>query len=105
MRKIGELIEGHPLIHAESSQKVRDVAKIMSKANIGAIAVLDSERLVGVFSERELPHEERWLGERTYSTQPKWPAPGFHRPSRWRSGGHLARRRRPQKNRRRPARR
>jgi hypothetical protein len=33
-----------------------------------------------IFSERELAHEERWLGERTYSTQPKWPAPGFHRP-------------------------
>ena len=54
MREIGELIEGHPLIHAESSQKVRDVAKIMSKANVGAIAVLDSERLVGVFSERDV---------------------------------------------------
>ncbi len=54
MRTIGELIEGHPLIHAESTQKVRDVAKIMSKANVGAIAVLDSERLVGVFSERDV---------------------------------------------------
>ena len=33
-----------------------------------------------IFSERELAHEERWLGERSYSTQPKWPEPGFHRP-------------------------
>ncbi len=54
MRQIGEIIEGHPLIHAEISQKVRDVAKMMSKANVGAIAVLDSERLVGVFSERDV---------------------------------------------------
>jgi CBS domain-containing protein len=54
VRQIGELIEGHPLIHAESSQKVRDVAKMMAKANVGAIAVLDSERLVGIFSERDV---------------------------------------------------
>jgi hypothetical protein len=33
-----------------------------------------------IFSERELAHEERWLGERIYSTQPNWPEPGFHRP-------------------------
>jgi CBS domain-containing protein len=54
VRQIGEIIEGHPLIHAESSQKVRDVAKMMAKANVGAIAVLDSERLVGIFSERDV---------------------------------------------------
>ncbi|HSP14416.1 MAG TPA: CBS domain-containing protein [Thermoanaerobaculia bacterium] len=54
MRQIGEIIEGHPLIHAESSQKVRDVARMMAKANVGAIAVLDSERLVGIFSERDV---------------------------------------------------
>lgn len=54
MRQIGQMIEGHPLIHAELSERVRDVAKKMSKANVGAIAVLDSGRLVGVFSERDV---------------------------------------------------
>ena len=54
MSQIGQLIEGHPLIRAEQSQNVRDVAKMMSKANVGAVAVLESGRLVGVFSERDI---------------------------------------------------
>ena len=54
MRQIAELIEGHPLIHATSSQSVRDVARLMSDRNVGAVAILDSGRLVGVFSERDL---------------------------------------------------
>jgi CBS domain-containing protein len=54
MKQIAELIEGHPLILAESSENVRDVARKMSERNIGAIAVLDSGKLVGIFSERDL---------------------------------------------------
>jgi CBS domain-containing protein len=54
MKQIGEIIEGRPLIHAELSENVRDVARKMSEKNIGAVAVLDSGKLVGVFSERDL---------------------------------------------------
>ena len=54
MRQISELIEGHPLILADSSDNVRDVARKMSERNIGAIAVLHSGKLVGIFSERDL---------------------------------------------------
>lgn len=54
MKQIAELIEGHPLILAQSSDNVRDVARKMSDKNIGAIAVLDSGKLVGIFSERDL---------------------------------------------------
>ena len=54
MKQIAELIEGHPLILADSSDNVRDVARKMSERNIGAIAVLDSGKLVGIFSERDL---------------------------------------------------
>ena len=54
MTQIAELIEGRPLVHAESSEKVRDVAKRMSKENIGAVAVLDGGKLVGIFSERDV---------------------------------------------------
>jgi CBS domain-containing protein len=54
MKQIGEIIEGRPLIHAELSDNVRDVARKMSEKNIGAVAVLDSGKLVGVFSERDL---------------------------------------------------
>ena len=54
MSQIAEIIEGRPLIHANTQEKVRDVAKRMSKENVGAVAVLDGERLVGVFSERDV---------------------------------------------------
>jgi CBS domain-containing protein len=54
MKQIAELIEGRPLILAESSENVREVAKRMSQQNIGAVAVLDSGKLVGVFSERDV---------------------------------------------------
>ena len=53
MSQIGEIIEGHPLIHAESSDNVRDVARMMSTANVGAVAVRESGRLVGIFSQRD----------------------------------------------------
>src|SRR5438128_951728 len=54
MKQIAEIIEGRPLIHAELSENVRDVARKMSEKNVGAVAVLDGGKLVGVFSERDL---------------------------------------------------
>lgn len=54
MTEVAELIEGHPLIHAEPAHKVREVARMMADRNVGAIAVLDEGTLVGVFSERDL---------------------------------------------------
>ncbi len=54
MKQISELIEGHPLILAETSDSVRDVARKMSDRNIGAIAVVTSGKLAGIFSERDL---------------------------------------------------
>jgi CBS domain-containing protein len=54
MKQISELIEGRPLIHADISDNVRTVARKMSDRNIGAVAVLEGGKLVGVFSERDL---------------------------------------------------
>lgn len=54
MKTIGEIIQGNPLFHAKSNDTVLDVAKMMSDKNVGAVAVLDSGRLVGIFSERDL---------------------------------------------------
>lgn len=54
MRQIAELLEGRPLFHAETRSNVRDVARYMSERNVGAVAVLDSGKLVGVFSERDI---------------------------------------------------
>jgi CBS domain-containing protein len=54
MKQIAELIGRRPLIHADSSDNVRKVAQNMSEKNVGAVAVLDSGKLVGIFSERDL---------------------------------------------------
>src|SRR5688572_2456730 len=54
MKHIAEVIEGRPLFHVASSDRVRDVARLMSELNIGATAVVDSGKLVGVFSERDI---------------------------------------------------
>jgi CBS domain-containing protein len=54
MTHIAELIEGKPLIHVDPGQSVRSVARMMSDRNVGAVAVLDSGTLVGVFSERDI---------------------------------------------------
>ena len=51
---IGDIIEGRPLYHATSGDRVRDVARRMSEWNVGAIAILDGGKLVGVFSERDI---------------------------------------------------
>lgn len=54
MTQLADILEGRPLIHAESSEKVREVARRMAEKNVGAVAVLDSGRLVGIFSERDV---------------------------------------------------
>jgi CBS domain-containing protein len=54
MKSLGEIIDGHPLFHVQSSDTVREAVKMMSDKNVGAVAVLDSGRLVGIFSERDL---------------------------------------------------
>lgn len=54
MKHIAEVIEGRPLFHVRSSDRVRDVARLMTELNIGATAVVDSGKLVGIFSERDI---------------------------------------------------
>lgn len=54
MKHIAEVIEGRPLFHVKSSDRVRDVARLMTELNIGATAVVDSGKLVGIFSERDI---------------------------------------------------
>lgn len=54
MKTVADILERRPLIHANVSDDVRTVAQRMAKENVGAVAVLESGRLVGVFSERDL---------------------------------------------------
>ena len=54
MKRIAELIEGQTLTVLNSADNVRTAASRMADANIGAAAVVDSGRLAGIFSERDL---------------------------------------------------
>lgn len=54
MKTVAEILERRPLIHADTRDDVRSVAQTMAAKNVGAVAVLDRGKLVGVFSERDL---------------------------------------------------
>ena len=44
----------HAIISASSSDSVRDAARLLAEKRIGALPVLDGDRLVGIFSERDV---------------------------------------------------
>lgn len=54
MKQIAELIEGQVLTVIEPNIDVRSAARTMSDRNIGAVAVVESGRLAGIFSERDI---------------------------------------------------
>jgi CBS domain-containing protein len=54
MRTLGELVKDKPVHVIMKDQTVRDAVKDMAKYNVGAVPVLDGDRLVGIFSERDL---------------------------------------------------
>lgn len=54
MKQIAELIEGQTLYVIEPGMNVRAAAQTMSDRNVGAVAVVDSGRLAGIFSERDI---------------------------------------------------
>ena len=52
-RTIRTIIEGQELITTSGTTSVTEAAQVMRAANVGAIMVVDGERLVGVFTERD----------------------------------------------------
>ena len=54
MHTLRHVVQRIQLIHADPRASVYDVALRMSEQRVGCIPVLDGERLVGVFSERDL---------------------------------------------------
>lgn len=54
MKTIQELLEQEEVYCVQKQQTVLEVAQLMTKQNVGAVSVLDGERLVGIFSERDL---------------------------------------------------
>ena len=54
MATIREIITGRAVVTAQAGDSVMRAAHLMVEENIGAVAVLDSGELVGVFSERDI---------------------------------------------------
>jgi CBS domain-containing protein len=54
MKQIAELIEHQVLTVIDPGLTVRNAAQTMSERNIGAVAVVHSGTLAGIFSERDL---------------------------------------------------
>ena len=52
-RTIRSIIEGHELITAPKSVPVGEAARLMKQHNVGAILVVEGDKLVGVFTERD----------------------------------------------------
>ena len=51
---LAELIAGKTPITVETGISVLEACQVMSEANKGAIMVLDNDKLVGIFTERDL---------------------------------------------------
>jgi len=52
-RTIRSIIEGQELITAPKSMPVGDAARLMKQHKVGAILVVEGDKLVGVFTERD----------------------------------------------------
>ena len=52
-RSIQNIIAGRQLVTAPPDMTVTEAAKVMSKAKIGAILVIDNGALAGIFTERD----------------------------------------------------
>ena len=47
-------VKGHEVVSVSPSSTVYDAIQLMADKNIGALAVLDTDHLVGIFTERDL---------------------------------------------------
>ncbi len=54
MKRVGELVENRPVYSVPLSTTVADAVAYMAERKVGAVSVLEQERLVGIFSERDL---------------------------------------------------
>jgi CBS domain-containing protein len=54
MKTARDLFSGQELTVVSKEQTVSDAAKIMAEKKIGAVPVLEGERVVGIFSERDI---------------------------------------------------
>ena len=54
MKTVGTLVAGREVYHLRVEHTVREAARYMSDRRVGAVAVLEGDRLAGVLSERDI---------------------------------------------------
>jgi CBS domain-containing protein len=54
MKTIGGIVTGREVYHIRVDDSVRDAARYMTERRVGAVAVLDGNRLAGILSERDI---------------------------------------------------
>jgi CBS domain-containing protein len=68
-RTIRSIIEGQELITAPTSMPVSEAARLMKSHNVGAVLVVEGDKLVGVFTERDALFRVVAEGRDTNTTQ------------------------------------
>ena len=53
-KTVGSVVSGRETYHVDSGLSVRDAARYMTERRVGAVAVLDGDRLTGILSERDI---------------------------------------------------
>ena len=71
MKTINQLLDqkGHEVCSIKPNASVFDAIKLMADREIGALVVLDGEKLVGIFSERDYARKVILLGKSSKSTK------------------------------------
>lgn len=54
MRRVSTLLDARKTVVIEQSTLVSDAARLMSEHQIGAVPVLDGDRVAGIFTERDV---------------------------------------------------
>jgi CBS domain-containing protein len=53
-RTVGSVVEGRETYHLDAGTSVREASRYMTERRVGAVAVLDGDRLAGIVSERDI---------------------------------------------------
>jgi CBS domain-containing protein len=54
MKTLGAMVEGREVYHVRCDQTVREAARYLTERRVGAVAVLEGDRLAGIVSERDI---------------------------------------------------
>lgn len=69
LESVARILGGRPLPQTGPDDTVRDACAALDAMNVGALAVLDGDRLVGILSERDVIRKCICQGRRTAETR------------------------------------